>query len=478
MKSEYCCHCSGEIKHSKFYQLGKMYCSSCYSLYYKLRECVACGKKRRISCKIDVPLCKQCEFQGAVCIKCEGEIGKVGLVHVDGPVCHSCVVYYMPLKKCDWCGGSRIGVSKRRLERGEALICNSCFTGTLPTCSSCGYKRKAFFYDFSKKPQCRICIEETRLCRECALEIPAGSGHYCIECSYSRTLNRRIKKGAITLSPYFSDLFKDFGEWLMDRRGVGFSAAHINKYLPYFSNLDELAKKLERRPNYREIVARFTVAMTRKNLLVTVFLDEFGVVMVDQSIKDEYSNLDMIERHMDKFDKNSAYYAMLEAYYFELLGRLESSKTTVRSLRLAMTPAVKLLLACEHFGIEKPTNDMLDGVMWVSPGQRSAITGFVNFLNRKYGLNLALSSRSELVIEKPKETKMQLKDRLIRMLRQPVLSENYSHDLLILSLAYFHKLVVPDNAWVECEMVKRDMSGNAYFLLAGCKLYLPDRCCP
>jgi len=382
----------------------------------------------------------------------------------------------MPLKKCDWCGGSRLGVSKRRLERGEALICNSCFTGTLPTCSSCGYKRKAFFYDFSKKPQCRICIEETRFCRKCTLEIPAGSGHYCIECSYSRTLNRRIKNGVITLSPYFSGLFKDFGEWLKVRRGAVFSATHIKKYLPYFRNLDELAARLNRQPNYKEIVGSFTVAMTRKYLLVTVFLDEVGVVVVDQSIKNEYSNLDMIERYMDKFDKNSPYYTMLEAYYSELLGRLESSKTTVRSLRLAMTPAVKLLLACEHFGIEKPTNDILEGVMWVSPGQRSAITGFVNFLNRKYGLNLVLSSRSELVIEKPKETKMQLKGRLIRMLRRPVKSENYSHDLLVLGLAYFHQLAVPDNARVECEMVKRDVSGDAYLLLVGCKLYLPDRC--
>ena len=476
MISAYCFHCSGEIKSNKFYCLGKTYCASCYSLYYELRLCAECGKRKRISRKVEVPVCQQCEFQGNACIKCEKKIVKVGLVHSNGPVCHSCVVYYQPLKKCEWCGKSRIGVAQRRLEHGEALICNSCFTNTLPTCTSCGYKRKAFFYDFSKKYQCRTCIEETRFCRNCSIKIPAGSGHYCIDCSYYNTLKRRITAGEQVLKPYFSKLYKGFGMWMMSRRGVNFSAIHINKCLPYFIELNELSIRLNRYPNYQEVVSEFSVATTRKNLLVTLFLDETRTIRVDQAIKSEYSNLDMIERYMGKFSEVSTYHAMLKAYYLELLKKLNLDQTTIRSVRLALTPAVKLLLASEHFGVEEPNNNILEGVIWVRPGQRSAITGFINFLNRTRDLGLVLPERSEVVIEKPKETKLQLKGRLIRMLRQPILDESYNRDLLVLSLAYFHQLLVPGNAWVECEMVKRDINGDAYLRLVGHKFYLPDGC--
>jgi len=131
------------------------------------------------------------------------------------------------------------------------------------------------------------------------------------------------------------------------------------------------------------------------------------------------------------------------------LKRISLGETTVRSARLALTPAVKLLSATEHFGVEEPNNDILEGVLWVSPGQRSAITGFVNFLNQTYDLGLVLPEKGELVVERPKETKMQLRARIIRMLRCPVDNDGYSCDLLALSLAYFHQVAPPRSVRVE-----------------------------
>ena len=477
MIATYCTHCSGQITSNKFYSLGKTFCSSCYSLYYKLRRCVECGKRKRISRELSIPVCQQCEFQGVACVKCEKNIVKVGVVDVDGPVCHSCVVYYRPHRQCEWCGQSKIGVSRRRLSIGEALICNSCFTNLFPTCSSCGYKRKIFFCTFDKALYCKTCVEEVRFCNGCRIEIPAGSGHYCIGCSYFRTLKRRIRVGQKKLSHYLSKLYEDFGTWMILRRSVHFSAIHINKCLPYFIRLNELTIRLGRYPSYQEVVSEFSVATTRKNLLITLFLDEAGIIKVDCSIKDEYSNLDTIERYMSKFSEASSWSAMLKAYYFELLKKVDLGQTTIRSVRLALTPAVKLLLASRHFGVEEPNNDILEGVLWVSPGQRSAITGFINFLNRAHDLGLVLPERSELIVQKPNETKMQLKDRLIRMLRDPTNSDEYRHELLVLGLAYFHQLVVPKNAMVDFNMLKRDAGGDEYIRLVGFKFYLPDRLC-
>lgn len=476
MKIFFCQHCK-EITDDKKFYLGKCYCSSCYQLIFKLNSCSVCNQTKHILNTLDIPVCNECQFIGIPCIKCLRTEIKLGSVTTDGPICTSCSKYILEQKICDWCGKKKSDISNRKLNNEIAFICGSCYTNTLPSCSICKYKRKPLIYDFNKKPICNLCaLEIKRNCKKCGTEIDAGSGHFCETCSYTKTLSKRVQLGQTELSGHFSALFAMFGEWLTVRRGLHFSASNIRTYFPYFLSIDRLALEIGRVPTYLEIVEKFTVAVTRKNLLVTVFLDESKIISVDQSTKNDYSNLDSIERYLCKFDKSSFHYLSLAAYYKSLSIKQKSGKTSFRSIRLAMTPAAKLINLCIHFGVDKPNNEILYGLLWVSSGQRAAITGFVNFLNHHYQMNLTIAPREEIAINRPKESTLQNKQRLITLLRNPNDTEEYKNVLIVVSLAYLHRISVPKLAWVSVSMLKKNKGGDYYLRLAGQDFYLPFRC--
>lgn len=348
------------------------------------------------------------------------------------------------MKSCSACHREKPDVSNRALKNNSALLCGSCYGKTLPICYSCGYRRKPISFTFDKKPICTICtIEVTRNCKYCNMMIPAGTGHYCSQCINTKTLNNRVKFGRGFLSPHFSDLFSHFGDWLSARRGVQFAATHIQNYFPFFIELDKFSSDCGRIPSYQEIINQFAVVMTRKNLLVTIFLDESGIISVEESIKTNYSNLDSIERYLEIFEPTGTLSKYLTCYFSRLSVKFYAGKTSIRSVRLALTPAVKLLRSCEKFSLESPTNELLYALLWVSPGQRASITGFINHLNSSYQLGLILPKKKDLVIHKHRLSKAQLKQRLIGFLRKPKISKSFKEEMIHASLAYFHQVSIP-----------------------------------
>ncbi|MGZ3766373.1 MAG: hypothetical protein ACXVA2_17010 [Mucilaginibacter sp.] len=257
-------------------------------------------------------------------------------------------------------------------------------------------------------------------------------------------------------------------------RSTQFAAENINVYFLYFVSLDQLANSLNRLPTYEEIVEQFTVAETRKNLLVTMFLDQKGIVCVDQAIKDEYSNIDSIERYLNAFEEGSFLKTALHGYYDALLKKLDKNKTTIRSIRLALTPAVKLLRWCAHYELKKPTNDLLHGFLWVTPGQKAAVTGFVGFLNRQYGLGLEFPGKQDMELKRPAESRMQLKQRFVTLLRDPRSTQMHRDSLVVSALNYLHGVAVPKYAWISINLAKKNKEGDSYIRLANQAFYLPN----
>jgi hypothetical protein len=292
----------------------------------------------------------------------------------------------------------------------------------------------------------------------------------------TNTLTKRVKFGQSVLSPYLSGFFTQFGDWLVARRGVQFAATHIQNYFQFFLELDKFSLDCAEIPSYKSMVKQFTVAMTRKNLLVTIFLDEIGVISVEKSIKNDYSSLDSIERYLRKFESNSTFSKYLNHYFNLISAKLCSGKTSVRSIRLALTPAVKLLESCQYFNIDFPTNELLYAFLWVSPGQRASITGFINFLNHSYQLGLVIPERKDIIIHRHKLSHAQLKQRLILLLREPKYSASYKGKLMTVSLAYFHRVSIPKLVCNSSIILKKNCNGDYYVQAAGEKFYIPYRC--
>ncbi|UFS62736.1 hypothetical protein LOH54_01080 [Sulfurimonas sp. HSL-3221] len=361
-----------------------------------------------------------------------------------------------------------------------ALVCQSCYNKHLPVCSQCRKQRKAYTYDDEQKPVCRICaLEGTRTCKVCGEEFPAGVGRICTSCSSNNSLGRQIDFGQHALSPFMAEYFTQFSQWLVKRRGSQFASNKIKQYFPYFFDLDRFAEELERHPSYEELVDRFTVARTRQNLLVSIFLDEIGVIRIDKRVQEEYSNMDMIERYLGRFPKKTWQADMLHKYSEHLHTKLQNDQTTVRSIRLALGGAVNLLHYCRHFVPVELSNKALHGYLWKFPGQRGTLTGFVNFVNSGYSIDLQLPNAGKTILHTPTKSRQLLERLFLEALRSGEQDLSSVVKKTVLAIEYLHHVGIPDNVVIELRDIKRSKKDSSWSVrLAGREFYLPEEVTP
>lgn len=470
-----CDYCNAKLSDWDYRYLGKHYCKKCYNYLFHFKICSVCKRKRKIYYDLKTPVCKFCQVKDKPCIRCGKTEYTQGKITEQGPVCNSCAKYFTEHKKCTECTEKDYSVSMRNLADGTTkLICQTCFSKTLPICSSCGYRRKAFSYLLDKTALCEACsVEITRKCTQCGNEFPAGKGRICPECTYNAILSRKTQFIANSLSIHMSKLFHEFSGWLNNRRGVLFASLHIHNYQAYFLELDDLCEELNRLPTYKEIVAQFTVAKTRFNLLVTIFFNEKKIILVDKKIQEEYANLDMIDRYLHSFLKDTYNYKIIHRYYDKLNMKYKSGKTTIRSIRLALTPAVKFLKYCKNFNQIKLDMNMLSGYLWYYPGQQAAITGFINFLSKEFKLNLSVRDIKKVVLRRPSTSKAQLEHRLIDLLRSDKKFKDKQKYLFKTAIGYLHGIEVSDNIFIDFNDIKIDFNKDRYIRINGNKFYLP-----
>jgi hypothetical protein len=124
-----------------------------------------------------------------------------------------------------------------------------------------------------------------------------------------------------------------------------------------------------------------------------------------------------------------------------------------------------------------PTQASLDVFLGEKPGQRAALSGFVNYLRNVHEINITLPKRD---LKKAKNKRMnKLRDEMLELMRVGGNDEAFRRRWLSVSLAYFHglpkkvgKVVVDEDiletegggmivTWVGLQYWIRNFSGNA-----------------
>lgn len=469
-----CDYCNSALTDWDYRFQGKHYCRTCYLRFFELTTCAVCNKEKRIFIFLSERICKHCLVKDKPCIRCGKTEYPHGLISEYGPVCASCAVYFRKYKTCSSCHKESYDISNRTLLDGsKKLLCSACYNKTLPVCRKCHRHTKPH-KTLGNKIICKKCdTEPDRICKQCGVLFPAGRGRICGECSYKNMLKKRTKSCASLLSVFTSSFFEEFSLWLESRRGAMFAGIHISKYYPFFSELDTMSQNLQRFPTYAEILEHLTVAKTREYLLATLFLKDTGKIIFDRSVQEEYANLDMIDRLIESFSLDDIRYTIIVDYCNRLYEKQLKNQTTIRSVRLALTPAAKFLHYCNNFKESEINDNALSGYLWVYHGQRSAIYGFINFLNNNHRFSLQ-SHRTKPIIGSSRYSKKQLKTKLVQLLREPEENEKYRRYLFRIALGYCHNLDLPDNAFIQYTNIKKKKNGTHYIRLIGRELYLPE----
>lgn len=262
--------------------------------------------------------------------------------------------------------------------------------------------------------------------------MPAGRGQRCESCYWKDLLNKRIElaSAAFPLAAH-AKRFHQFGAWLAQQVGVKKAAITLNRYMPFFLKLSALATQ-----SPTELLACCSAQELRKNRFPMRFLESANYITISPQAKQEAAERQRIKALLVA-PQDDQTKEILERYHVSLVARLKQGKIGLRSIRLALRPAVNFLKKTKRPPL--PTQSDLNAYLRTSPGQRAALSGFVCFLRDEYQAELELpkgGSKVEQEIERRKDVEKEL----IALLNTRNDSAQYRQQLLNAALRYFHRI--------------------------------------
>lgn len=314
-------------------------------------------------------------------------------------------------------------------------------------CSHCKYKRFVYSYNIKKEPLCKICsIERYRQCKVCSINIPAGSGNFCKNCSSMNAIRNKLKANKANLT-YTKDLFKEFCFWLAEYRDPHFSSINLYRFLEHFTLIDKLYINQKKFPSYRDIIFEYIKQNKTYSNILFKFLLGKGLIIQNYLDKKDYQNIKTINKYINKHkDCSSELSSVFLDYYHYLLNKFKS--ITLSSIKLALTPANKLIETHIFFNLKEYNEKAISSFLLIYPGYKASITEFINYLFERKLVSHKMSKLPKALITKTTKSKTYLRIQLISLLRKDLLSSKQKLQLIILCLAYFHKIDLPKYSYI------------------------------
>lgn len=411
------------------------YCATCYPRIFKRTMCPKCGNLARLPKTDPSAVCRTCE-NDKPCARCGRTRYTIGKVTPYGPVCNACAPHYRMPEPCEVCGAHSPRLTRVSRLGHDRRVCPTCAGAYRGTCTACS-RYRLLMEAADGRALCKTCLEKGEVpCPKCQQPMPAGYGTQCQRCYWKALLEKRIQIDCAAFSsPEMAAHFGTFGAWLGQTVGEHKAALTIHRYLPFFTDIERQWRTI---PNYGELLAHFGAATLRQVLLPMRWMEATGSVVPDEAAKAEDSDRRRIAATLGKLNEGSTGRVILEGYYGVLLASLKAGTTTVRSIRLALSPAAALLLMAGRAERMPPDQSLLGAYLTNAPGQRAAMSGFVGYLREKHGADLVLP-KAALDIAQRKRRK-RLEAELLALMREGGEGDEFKRRWLSVALAYFHGL--------------------------------------
>lgn len=266
--------------------------------------------------------------------------------------------------------------------------------------------------------------------------MPAGRVNLCSSCYWKRLLEKRIQIDCVAFSfPGMALQFRAFGAWLQEEVGANKAAMVVHRYLPFFL---EIERQWQCIPDYPELLAHFGTANLRKVLLPMRWMEATALILPNHAAKRLDSDRRRIDAALERFDEGSKERLLLQGYYKTLIERMNVGKISLRSIRLALSPAMALLIKAAELGCIPPEQWALNDYLVRSPGQRAAVSGFVKYLRRERGVKIALPK--EDARRRKLRRRKKLEAELLSLMKENGISDEFLSRWLPVALMYFHSL--------------------------------------
>jgi len=467
--ASFCCdECGRSVaKIHRVYE-GHRYCVSCYARVFKPRICASCGERKRLPFNLPDAICSTCTTSKP-CIRC-GRVGSpVGRMSKYGPVCNSCSPYFRPERPCEGCGNSSSELSKVARFQNGLRLCPSCQRSDYKTCPGCRRYRQ-LFEGGSGTRLCKLCLKHhDRHCSACLKPIAGGRGSRCEDCYWIAAAHKRIGIDQQVFSSLkMSALFIKFGDWLISECGGKNAALSIHRYLSFFTEVEKVWGSF---PGYESLVGHFKAEGLRRVRRPMRWLETHQKLCIDSIVRENTSEEGRILSMSVIFSNEVIAGQAVTGYLKKLRIRERQGKTSLRSIRLALTPAIHLLQCASTTGQLLPDQKTLNDYLAGHPGQRAAVTGFINHLNATFSLKLAPYVDDALVAALRKK---RLEKRLRSFISGEGLTATNADAWVPIALEYFHKIRVSKKllSSIASHIISMDISGIT-LQLGNQQYYLP-----
>jgi len=434
-QASFCCDECGKsvAKIHRVYE-GHRYCVTCYARVFKPRMCTGCGTRKRLPSNRPDAICSACKASKP-CVRCGKAGSPVGRMSDYGPVCNSCAPYFRTEKPCEGCGNPSSELSKVARLQNNLRLCPSCQRSDYQTCPGCRRYRQLFL-GADGNHLCKLCLERhDQYCASCRKPIAGGRGARCEDCYWIEAAHKRIDIDEhVFSSPTMGKLFAEFGDWLIEECGGKNAALSIHRYVSFFLEVEKVWGSF---PGYESLVAHFKAEGLRRVRRPMRWLNTHQRLCVDSVVRENTSEEERILNMSGKFPIGLIAGQAVNGYVKKLRIRHQQGKISLRSIRLALTPAIHLLQCASTTGQALPNQKTLDGYLATRPGQQAAVTGFISHLNTAFFLEL--TPRVDEVLAATLRKK-KLEKRLRDFISGEGLSLNNADAWMPTALEYFHKV--------------------------------------
>lgn len=430
-----CDECGKDVAQIWRVHKGHKYCSTCYSREFKRRLCPKCGNFAKLLKSDPNAICQKCQV-AKPCTRCGKTDYEVGKITSYGPVCGHCATYFREPEPCEVCSKPSKRLTRVSRLGHDLRVCPSCARVDHGVCEACRRNRLLEQAEGGHM-LCKTCHEQGEVsCPTCEQPMPAGRGKQCEACYWRGLLVKRVAMDCAAFSaPEMGEHFRAFGDWLGKEVGLHKAAITLHRYLPFFLDIEKQWKTI---PEYAVLLKHFGTPRLRRVLLPMKWMQEANLVMPDKLANQEDSDQRRIAATLDKVGKSTKERIILDGYHKALMLDLKKEETTLRSIRLAMTPAAALLLKGREMKKMPPSQKVLDSYLEQTPGQRAAVSGFVCHLRDKHGADIALPkvNSGKALLNRRKK----LEAEMLALMQEGGEGEKFRQQWLSVALAYFHGL--------------------------------------
>lgn len=442
-----CNGCEKPVTQIKKRYKGQKYCSTCYARIFKKSLCPECGASARLPKNNDQAICNEC-IKKQPCIRCNLLNKPIGKLTEYGVVCNSCSVYFREIERCERCNVQSQKLTKISRFNDDLRVCPKCSTRDYETCPSC-HKHRLLESDENGKKLCKKCrTQPDKPCLECKTLISAGCADLCDHCYWRKNLWAKFNQNIhLFESSFLKKQYENYVHWLADSVGEHQAALYLNKHTHFFIKTEVLWT--DDIPDADQLLKILRASGLRKFELAVKWLDHIHGIKISSIHKSECSEIDQTSRLIEQLSRPSLAFDIVFAYKQKLDEKMHKGKTSTRSVRLAIKPAVALMLSIQDKQT-LPNLEKIKAYLSKYPGQAAALTGFINFLNDQYKTNIDyISLRNSKFIKEA--SKHKLEKELISMI-----NHNTGFDVLAWvkkGLQFFHRMSYQDSLKIKIEMI-------------------------